>query len=143
MYDSIYSPWNTSMNYEEKKIEHERWRSLTPQQRHEEWEAFIKKTQEEADEKEVKKMEAQEERSKKEAEWLYIHAEKPHSLDNGEATVSWIIVMLVGTIFNARWLIWIVATFIYLNHIFRYQIRKWKWDNGGKEEYYQKNKRCL
>jgi hypothetical protein len=71
-------------------------------------------------------------------EWIYIHADNPNSLDNGEATVSWIIIMIVGAIFNARWLIWIVATVIYLNYIFRYQIRKAKWDNGGKEEYYKK-----
>ena len=78
------------------------------------------------------KRKEQEELSKKDAEWRYIHTEKHNSLDNGEATVSWIIMMLVGAIFNARWFIWIIATLVYLNHIFRYQFRKAKWDNGGK-----------
>ena len=69
---------------------------------------------------------------------MYIHAEKPNSLDDGEATVTWIIIMLIGTIFKERWIIWIAATFIYLCRMNRYAIRKWKWANGGKEEYYQK-----
>lgn len=40
-----------------------------------------------------------------------------NSLNNDEATVVYIIVMLVGTIFRGNWIIWLIATIIWLNHI--------------------------
>ena len=51
------------------------------------------------------------------------HENKPkkyrsvYSLENDEATVVWIVVMLVGTIFRDNWLIWIVATIWYIDYI--------------------------
>lgn len=120
---------------EEYLEECRRDRALTPEERKKEWDEEIekaKKSQKEYEQNNSSRVKANSD------EWTYIHAEKPNSLDDGEALVSWIIVMLVGAIFNARWFIWIAATAIYLSHIFRYQIRKAKWDNGGKEEYYKK-----
>ncbi len=44
----------------------------------------------------------------------------PNSLDNDEATVLWIIVMLGGSIFADRIWIWIIATFLWLKHMTRH-----------------------
>lgn len=120
---------------EEWLKEYHRDQALTPEERKVEWDKAIAKL-----ENKQKKYEQNYSCGTKPNgdEWTYIHAEKPNSLDDGEATVSWIIIMLVGTIFNARWVIWIVATTIYLCRKNRYAIRKWKWNNGGKEEYYKK-----
>ena len=118
---------------EEYLEECRRDKALTPEQRKKEWNEII----EASNKKSINNTIYTE---SNDAEWTYIHAEKPNSLDNGEAAVSWIIIMLIGAIFNARWFIWIVATIIYLRHINRYVIRKAKWDSGGKEEYYQKIK---
>lgn len=119
---------------EEWLEEYRRDKALTPEEQKKEWDeamAASDKRYKEYKEKYMKKPKSNN------AEWTYIHAESPHSLDDGEATVSWIIVMIVGTIFNARWLIWIIATALYLWRMNRYAIRKRKWDNGGKEKYYQ------
>ena len=71
-------------------------------------------------------------------EWTYINVEKPNSIDDSVATIYWIIAMVGGAIFNERWVIWIFATVLWLCKIFRHEIRQWKWNNGGKEEYYKK-----
>lgn len=123
---------------EEWLEEYRRDKALTPEESKKEWDEYCANIQKERHERNELKRIEQEERSNKDAEWMYIHAEKPNSLDDGEATVTWIIIMLIGTIFKERWIIWIAATFIYLCRMNRYAIRKWKWANGGKEEYYQK-----
>jgi hypothetical protein len=120
---------------EEYLAECRRDRALTPEQRKKEWNETI----EGANKKYYECKSKYTDHSKpNDDEWTYVNAESPNSLDDGEATVSWIIIMIIGSIFNARWLIWIVATAIYLCRMNRYAIRKWKWDNGGKEEYYKK-----
>ena len=45
----------------------------------------------------------------------------PNTMENSTATILWIVVMLVGSIFNDRWIIWIVATIIWLKFITRYK----------------------
>lgn len=116
---------------EEWLKEYRRNKALTLEQQKVEWDEAIRKAKQ-SYKKYEKRIKSTDD------EWLYVHAENPNSLDDGEALVSWIIVMLVGAIFNARWIIWIVATAIYLCRQNRYAIRKWKWDNGGKEEHYKK-----
>ena len=123
---------------EEWLKEYKRDRALTSEEQKKEWDEAIASFDKRFGKTKEERIKEREERSKKDAEWMYVHAENPHSLDDGEATVSWIIVMLVGAIFNERWLIWIIATAIYLFRMNRHAIRKHKWDNGGKEEYYQK-----
>lgn len=44
----------------------------------------------------------------------------PDALENDEATVLWIVVMAVGTIFKGNWIIWIIATLIWLGYINRH-----------------------
>lgn len=122
---------------EEWMREYQRDKALTPEQRKAEWNKIIesaKKRQKEYEQRNSFRTKPNGD------EWTYIHTENPNSLDDGEATVSWIIIMIIGAIFNARWLIWIIATAIYLCRLNRYAIRKAKWDNGGKEEYYKKIK---
>ena len=58
----------------------------------------------------------------------------PGSMDDGLATVLYIIVMAVGIIFVARWAIWIAATVVYLCHKFRRELYKAKWDREHKNK---------
>lgn len=43
-----------------------------------------------------------------------------YALENDEATILYIIVMIVGALFNARWVIWIGATYAWYMHITRF-----------------------
>lgn len=45
----------------------------------------------------------------------------PNTMEDSTATVLWIIVMLVGSIFKGNWIIWIVATVIWAKFITRYK----------------------
>lgn len=49
------------------------------------------------------------------------HFDHPSTMENSTATVLYIIVMLVGLIFNDRWLIWIMASLIYFKFIGRHK----------------------
>lgn len=120
---------------EEWLKEYYRDKALTPKEKEAEWDKRMDELEKQI--KEYKDRQVPRVKTNTD-EWLYIHAEKPNSLDDGEATVSWIIIMVVGAIFNARWLIWIVATAIYLYRMNRYVIRQQRWENGGKEDYYKK-----
>lgn len=44
----------------------------------------------------------------------------PNTMENSSATVLWIVVMVVGSIFKARWLLWIIATVIWVRFITRH-----------------------
>lgn len=69
-------------------------------------------------------------------ERMYVDSDKPGTMDNGTATLWYIIVMVIGAFFNARLAIWIVATVVWLMHIKRKSIRQIEWDNkhnGGKK----------
>lgn len=47
-----------------------------------------------------------------------------YTMETGSAVVLYIVVMVVGAIFKDRWLIWIVATFVFLKYLFRHDIKK-------------------
>ncbi len=114
----------------ERQIEFERWKALTSEERWQEIKDYNNKfNQKKTIDKEANMIEN--------AKNMYIHTDSVNSLENFEATILWLIVMGVGTIFNDRWIIWIIATVIWLSHICRYQIRESKWENGGKEEYFK------
>ena len=49
-----------------------------------------------------------------------IHFDHPDSMTNGQATAWYILIMAIGLIFNARWIIWIVASIIYFRFITRH-----------------------
>ena len=48
------------------------------------------------------------------------HYDHPNTLGNTEATILYLIVMFGGSIFTDRWIIWIVATLVWLCHITRH-----------------------
>lgn len=64
-------------------------------------------------------------------EKMYVEVDKPGTIDNGTATLWYIIIMIVGAIFNDRLLIWGLATIIWWKHINRKTIRQKKWDKNG------------
>jgi hypothetical protein len=67
----------------------------------------------------------------------FVENDKYGTIDNGTATIWYIIVMAVGAVFNDRWLIWVIATAIWWGHINRKKRRQKEWDekhkNGGKK----------
>ena len=65
-------------------------------------------------------------RSKEEE--MFVDADHPNTMEDGTATIWYIIIMVVGAIFVDRWLIWIMASFIYFRFINRRAIRQKKWD---------------
>ncbi len=58
----------------------------------------------------------------------------PGAMDDGMARLLYIVAMVVGVIFNDRWVIWIFATLIYLRHVFRRQLHKAKWEREHKNK---------
>ena len=66
-------------------------------------------------------------------EKMYVEAEHPNTIDNSTATIWYIIIMVVGAVFNDRWLIWIIATVIWWNHINRKKRRQKEWDEKHKK----------
>lgn len=113
-------------------------RALTPEQQKQEWDEAMEKANKRYEEYQKKYVNHVKSDGDK---WLYINVEKPNSLDEGEALVTYLVIMGVGSIFHDRWWIWIFATIIYLCYLFRHDIREWKWDNGGKEKYYEEIKK--
>ena len=49
------------------------------------------------------------------------YCDHPNTMENSTATVLWIVVMLVGSIFKGNWVIWIVATIIWFKFITRHK----------------------
>jgi hypothetical protein len=44
----------------------------------------------------------------------------PNTMENSTATILWIVVMLVGSIFKGNWVIWIIATVVWAKFITRH-----------------------
>lgn len=89
-------------------------------------------------EREIAQHKYYEETGQKERSWqekMYVDTDHPNTVDNVTATIWYIIIMLVGAVFNDRWLIWIIATIIWRKHINRKSRRQKEWDekhtNGG------------
>ena len=118
---------NECKTKEEWFKECERWRNLTPEQRQKESAEYQKKLYKELDknntEWEKKKQEVKQKQSQT-PEDFFKNCDHPNSLENSEATILWIIVMAVGTIFKGNWIIWIVATVIWWRYITRHKRRK-------------------
>lgn len=45
--------------------------------------------------------------------------DSPYAMENSVATIFWIVIMVVGTIFKDSWMIWVIATFIWWKFITR------------------------
>lgn len=105
---------------EEWLAEYHRNKNLTPEEREKELNEFvsnIKKRDEEKGRKEVTQ-------KQKNTENPFANCDHPNSLENDEATIIWIVVMAIGTIFKGNWIIWIVATIIWRRYITRHKIKK-------------------
>ena len=48
----------------------------------------------------------------------------PNTMENSTATILWIVVMIVGTIFKGNFAIWIIATIIWWKFITRHKKKK-------------------
>ena len=107
---------------EEWLEEYRRDKSLTAEESKREMDEYMKavndkwgKYHEETSKNQQKKESAEEQFQK------YDH---PNSLENDEATVIWIIIMAVATIFKGNWIIWIIATIIWRRYITRHKRKK-------------------
>ena len=58
----------------------------------------------------------------------YVYHDHPNTMENSTATFIYIIIMVIGSIFKDAILIWITASLIYFNFIFRHEKRKQEWD---------------
>lgn len=100
--------------------EYHRNQSLTPEERERELNDFLEgiKKRDEAIKKE-KELQKQ-----KSSESPFENCDHPNSLENDEATLLWIVVMAIATIFKGNWVIWIVATIVWRKYITRHKIKK-------------------
>lgn len=105
---------------EEWLAEYHRNKNLTPEERDKELNEFLdeirKRDEEQEREKAVQKHES--------TENPFANYDHPNSLENSEATIIWLIVMAVATIFKGNWIIWIIATIIWRKYITRHKIKK-------------------
>lgn len=118
---------NQCKTKEEWDKECERWHKLTSEQRQKESAEYQKKFYEELSKKDAEwEKKKQEEKRKKaqNANDFFKNYDHPNSLENDEATIIWLIVMAVGTIFKGNWIIWIVATVIWWGYINRHKKNK-------------------
>ena len=45
----------------------------------------------------------------------------PNTIEDSTATVLWVAIMIIGSIFKGNWIIWIIATIIWFKFITRYK----------------------
>lgn len=105
---------------EEWLEEYRRDKALTPEERDKEIDEHIRKMNKKWDEMDKKKQVQRQEAQKNPFE----NCDHPNSLENDEATIIWIVVMAVATIFKGNWIIWIIATIIWRRYITRHKIKK-------------------
>lgn len=79
------------------------------------------------------------EQLKAEYEQFVKQCDVPGAMDDSAALVLYIIVMGAGIIFKDCWIIWIIATALFLKHKYRREIHKIQWDQehksgGNKDE---------
>ena len=65
---------------------------------------------------------------------MYVNSESPNSLDESTATFWYIVIMVGGIIFKDRWLIWIMASWVYFSFLTRHSRRARKWDKMQEEK---------
>lgn len=107
---------------EEWLAEYHRNQNLTPEEREKELNEFLDEIKKRDEEREQEK--AKNQPPKEGFEEQYRRYDHPNSLENDEATILWIVVMAIATIFKGNWIIWIVATIIWRKYITRHKIKK-------------------
>jgi hypothetical protein len=105
---------------EEWLAEYRRDKNLTPEEQEKELNDFL----EEIKKKDVEREQEKTSQRQKNSENPFKNCDHPNSLENDEATIIWVIVMVIGTIFKGNWIIWIVATIIWRKYITRHKIKK-------------------
>jgi hypothetical protein len=104
---------------EEWMKEYERDKALTPEERERELNEFLEQMRQKD-----AATNRQEAVAQQNSENPFENYDHPNSLENSEATIIWIIVMAIATIFKGNWIIWIIATIIWLRYITRHKIKK-------------------
>jgi hypothetical protein len=105
---------------EEWLKEYYRNQALTPEEREKELNDFLEEVKKKDEEREVQKQIQRQ----KNAETFFENCDHPNSLENDEATIVWVVVMAIATIFKGNWLIWIIATIIWRRYITRHKRKK-------------------
>ena len=100
--------------------EYRRNKNLTPEEREKELDEFLDERKKVDEEKELKVKVQNQQNSER----PFDNYDHPNSLENDEATIIWIVVMAVATIFKGNWIIWIIATIIWRRYITRHKIKK-------------------
>lgn len=49
------------------------------------------------------------------------YCDSPYTMENSTATFLWIVAMAVGSIFKGNWIIWIIATIVWIRFITRHK----------------------
>ena len=109
---------------EEWLKEYHRNKNLTPEEREKELNDFLAEIKQKDKEREQDQEQEKPLRVQKTQKNFFENCDHPNSLENSEATILWLIVMAVGTIFKGNWIIWIIATIIWLRYITRHKIKK-------------------
>ena len=109
---------NTSK--EEWLKEYYRNEALTPEERDRERHEYIKSIKTKRDNINTQNVEVLRQTSADPFE----NCDHPNSLENNEATILWLGVMIVATIFKGNWAIWIIATIIWRRYITRHKRKK-------------------
>jgi hypothetical protein len=104
---------------EEWLKEYHRDKALTPEEREKELKDFVADIKKKDEERKLEKQE----QTQKQTDF-FENCDHPNSLENDEATILWIVVMAIATIFKGNWLIWIVATIIWRRYITRHKRKK-------------------
>lgn len=91
--------------------------NLTPEEREKELDEFCA---------EIRKRDEIEKRTQRQQRTLnpFENCDHPNSLENDEATIIWVVVMAIATIFKGNWIIWIISTIIWRRYITRHKIKK-------------------
>lgn len=108
--------------YEEWVEERRRDAALTAEEKSQEMNEYLKSVDKKCES--YRSGEFEKRAPKESVEEQFQRYDHPNSLENSEATIIWIIVMAVGTIFKGNWIIWIVATIIWRRYITRHKIKK-------------------
>lgn len=105
---------------EEWLKEYYRDKALTPEEKEKELNDFLGEIKKKDDERECQKQVQRQQN----ADTFFENCDHPNSLENNEATIVWLVVMAVATIFKGNWLIWIVSTIIWRRYITRHKRKK-------------------
>ena len=138
------SPWiDCRWSQKKQRGEQNRWKHLTPKQREIEWKQWKENLEKERKERCEKKRLEEKRKTEEALRQNYINNRSPNALNDGEAVTLWLVSIAIGTIFNGRIIIWIIASILLYLHFTRESRRAAKWENGGREETYKKLEEIL